>query len=185
MERMGYLKEIEWFPKEYASNSEYYTNFKQVYGFEPYYDRYEPVPSETPRYVYASLDERQDIDISNFDKFIRVNIGSGSEYSESGSFLLENRKYVLNQKSDGAGDITVSIFDEDNSHIIDISLKELVDRLFKSASESKNLMSPEELTVLGQNEKIHVKIIVNNIGADKDGDRINVSGSMFVFISLK
>ncbi len=185
MERMGYLKEVEWFPKEYASDSEYYISFKRVYGFEPYYDRFEPVPVETPRYVYASLDESRDIDISGFDKFIRVNIGGGSEYSESGSFLLENSRYVIKQKSDVAGDVTVSIFDEDNSHIIDISLKELVDRLFKSASESKNLMSPEDLTASGQNEKIHVKIIVNNIGADKDGDRINVSGSMFVFISLK
>ncbi|HBD64401.1 MAG TPA: hypothetical protein DC038_08200 [Clostridiales bacterium] len=185
MSRMGYLEEVEWFPKEYATDSKYYSGFEQIYGFLPYYDRYEPAPGEAQRYVYARLDENQNIDIAGFDKFIRVNITSSREYVESGSFLLDNNKYVIKQKSDGAGDITVSIFDENGSREIDISLKELVDRLFANSSGSKSLMTQEELTVTEQNEKLNIKITVTDINADRTNDSIYISGSMFVFISLK
>jgi uncharacterized protein DUF4153 len=60
--RMGYLRDIEWFPKKYISDSGYYSNFEVIYGFSPVYGNY--YPGEMSQYTYARLDENEEIDIS-------------------------------------------------------------------------------------------------------------------------
>ena len=182
--RMGYLRDIEWFPEEYISDSGYYRNFELIYGFNPYYDG--NLPGEAPRYVYATLDNNIEIDVSGYDKLIKINIfNSTNQNTTVSTFNIDNTRYTIKQKTDDIGYITLTISDNSNNSIIEIPMKGFIDRLFENANEPKSLMSPDELTIEEQNENIKVKIIANDISADKTNeDTIHINGNLFLFVTI-
>lgn len=181
--RMGYLRDIEWIPEEYISDSGYYSNFEMLYGFSPYYENY--FPGEAPRYVYATLNNNEEIDVSGYDKFLKINIYSNINNDITVStFNIENEKYTIQQSTDKIGYITLTILDKSNKRLIEIPMKEFVDKLFENINESKSLMSPKELTIDAQNENMKIKIIINDINADKTNDTIYINGSLFLFIAI-
>ncbi|MGD9569487.1 MAG: DUF4153 domain-containing protein [Sedimentibacter sp.] len=182
--RMGYLRDIEWFPEEYISDSGYYRNFEWIYGFNPYYDR--NLPGETPRYVYGTLDNNIGIDVSGYDKFIKINIfNSINQNTTVSTFNIDDERYIIEQKTDDVGYITLAISDDSNNTIIEIPMKGFINRLFENANEPKSLMSPDELALEEQNENMKVKIIINDISVDKtNDDTIYINGSLFLFVTV-
>jgi len=187
MVRMGYLSQVEWFPEEYSHESDYYGNFEKIYGFSEYYNNY--LPGEAPVYVYAMLDQNKEIDVADFDKFIKVNVNKNSNSSDLsrkiGSLTLEGNEYTIEQKSIGTDEIIISILDNQKNIVIEQSMKELTDNIFKNVNEAKALMPPEELTINAQNEKIRIRIIVSEINIDKSNSaNINIDGTIFVFAAV-
>lgn len=184
MSRMGYLRDLEWFPEEYISDSGYYRNFELIYGFNPYYDR--NLPGETQRYVYAMLDSNAEIDVSGYDKFMKINIfNSINQNTTVGTFNIDNERYIVEQKTDDVGYITMTISDDSNNTLIEIPVKGFVDELFEKINEPKSFMSPDELAINSQNENLKVKIIVNDLNADKNNeDKIYINGSLLLFVAL-
>lgn len=180
---MGYIRDIEWFPEEYITDSGYYRNFEVIYGFSPYYNRY--VPGESPTYVYSSLDYNKEISISGYDKFIKINISSSTEKSINiGTFNIDNKTYTIQQKTDEHGNINLLILDEENKSLLEIPMKDFVDGLFEGITEQKELISPEELTVTTQNENLKVQIIFNEISATKsNNESIYIYGNLFLFVT--
>ena len=90
---MGYLDDMDWFPDKYADN--YYGNFKNIYGFEPYYDREFPGQEDT-LYLNAMLDENEKINIENYDLFFKIYIHNKREPDEDiGEFSLKGKNYVI------------------------------------------------------------------------------------------
>jgi len=183
LERMGYLKSIEWFPAEYIPGSEYYGNFEELYGFSPYYDRY--LPEKESGYVYVRLDDNFEIDVSGYDKLIKLSIINSIDRDVTvGVFNINNQKYIIEQKTDAAGNITLTILNESGSVIIEIPMKEFTDKLLEGANESKSLKSPDELTIYAQNKALKIRIIVNDLNASKADDNLRMDCNLLMFVAV-
>lgn len=181
--RMGYLKDIEWFPQDYITDSGYYRNFEVIYGFSPYYGGY--VPGEIPQYIYARLDENEEIDVEGYDKFLKVNIFSNNSSIEIGNFTVDGNKYSVKQKTDGKGELIISILDNSNNNIAEVNMKQLIDKLIENVNEPKSLVSQENLTVIKENVNMKLKIIANELNIDRSTkDNVYITGNLFLFIAI-
>ncbi|MFA9424156.1 MAG: DUF4153 domain-containing protein [Sedimentibacter sp.] len=184
MVRMGYLSDVEWFPEEFNSEPEYYGNFEKIYGFKEYYNNYSP--GETPTFVYAMLDPNEQIEISGFDIFINAYINNNSKTADTiGNFIIGENNYTIQQNTINKDEIVISLLDEEKNIVLEASMKELTDLLFENAGESKELMSPGELTINSQNSNVHMRILVNNINIDKsDTTNTSINGNILIFIAI-
>ncbi len=180
---MGYLDDMEWFPEQYADN--YWGNFRNIYGFDQYYDRGIP-GSEESLYLNAMLDESEKIDIENYDIFLRIYIHNSKVPDEDiGEFSLNGKNYIIRQRIDEDNYITVTISD-DAGRVIEIPMKEFIDSLFEKANEPRGLMDQEVLTIEKQNEKLMVKLLINDINIDKyNPDDIYIYANIYVFAAVK
>ena len=177
---MGYLDDMDWFPEQYADN--YYGNFKNIYGFDQYYDRY-PGQDDT-LYFNAMLDENERINIENYDIFFKMSIHNKREPDEViGEFSLKGNNYVIKQVPDEESYITITISDETNT-LMEIPMKEFIDGLFEKSNTSKGTMDKESLTIEKQNDKLEVKLLVNDINVDKyNPDDIYIFANIYVFVA--
>ncbi len=181
--RMGYLRDIEWFPEEYITDSGYYRNFAAIYGFSPYYDSY--IPGEEPRYAYASLNDSIAIDVSGYDKFIKVNIFSRANQSVAvGTFEIDGIRYTVEQKTDDSGYITLEILNDSDNILMVIPMKELTARLFEEFGLRTSL-PPEELTIDAQSESINLRIIASEINIDRTDENVYMGCNLFLFVSVQ
>ena len=184
MARMGYLRDIDWMDEKYYEENEYYNGFKEIYGFQPYYDSYSP--DEEYRNIYAILDTNSPIDIAGFDTFFKINIFSDTNTREQKitTFILAGNTYTIKQKTDDKDELILSIFDQNQISVMEIPLKEFFNQITEKASEPKDLMSAEDLTFDTKNDKLHVRLIIDNMNIERpEGEKTWVSGTVYVFVS--
>ena len=181
MHEMGYLDDMDWFPEEYADN--YYGNFKNIYGFDQYYDRGFPGQDER-LYFNAMLDENERINIENYDIFFKMTIHNKREPDEvTGEFSLKDKNYMVKQIADEKGYLTITVLDETNI-LMEIPMKEFIDGLFEKSNASKGTMDKESLTIEKQNDKLKVKLLINDINVDKyNPDDIYIYANIYVFVA--
>ncbi len=176
---MGYLDDMSWYPAESIEN--YYGNFKNIYGFEQYYDS--GFPAERDRtYISANLDENEVINIEGFDVLVKITAHSKSNASnEMSMFTLNNKNYILKNEYDDIGNLTILV-SESNRIVIEVPMKEFIEELFEKANENKLVMINEALTVEKQNDEIKIKVLINNINVDRyDPNNIYIYMDAFVF----
>ena len=180
---MGYLDDMDWFPDKYADN--YYGNFRNIYGFEPYYDREFPGQEDT-LYLNAMLDENEKINIENYDLFFKIYIHNKREPDEDiGEFSLKGKNYVIKQILDEKGYITITVSDDTNT-LIEIPMKEFIDELFEKSNAPKGLMDKETLTIEKQNDKFKVKLLISDINVDRyDPDDVYIYANIYVFVAAQ
>jgi hypothetical protein len=180
---MGYLDDMDWFPDKYADN--YYGNFRNIYGFEPYYDREFPGQEDT-LYLNAMLDENEKINIENYDLFFKIYIHNKREPDEDiGEFSLKGKNYVIKQILDEKGYITIAVSDDSNT-LIEIPMKEFIDELFEKVNAPKGLMDKETLTIEKQNDKLKVKLLISDINVDRyDPDDVYIYANIYVFVAAQ
>jgi hypothetical protein len=135
--------------------------------------------------MYAMLDVSKQMDIEGFDKFIKVNIFSGTDKTEKiGDINLDGKNYTINQKFTD-NELIIYASDENNSTLIEVSLKQLIDGLLESVGDSKSVMDPEVLTVNKTTNAMKMKVIINEINVDRTVDEdMNINGNIFVFVAL-
>ena len=181
MHEMGYLDDMDWFPQQYADN--YYGNFRNIYGFDQYYDRGTPGHEEI-YYVNASLDENEKINIEDYDILLKIYIHNKRDPEEDiGEFTLKGNTYKIRQMSDEKGNITIAVTDNSDL-VIEIPMKEFIEGLFEKANEHKGLMNQESLTIEKQNDELKVKLLVNDISVDKyNPDDAYIYANIFVFVA--
>ncbi len=180
---MGYLDDMDWFPDKYADN--YYGNFRNIYGFEPYYDREFPGQEDT-LYLNAMLDENEKINIENYDLFFKIYIHNKREPDEDiGEFSLKGKNYVIKQILDEKGYITIAVSDDSNT-LIEIPMKEFIDELFEKSNAPKGLMDKETLTIEKQNDKLKVKLLINDLNVDRyDPVDVYIYANIYVFVAAQ
>ena len=186
MSRMGYLRTLDWMPEKYYEENEYYNGFKNIYGFSQYYDR--QYPGEEPRYAYAMLDTNSPIDISGFETMFKINIYNDTNTKEQtvGTYTINNKDFVVKQKSDESGELTLIITDEKNNEVIEISTKDLFIRITDKPYEPKSMLPSEDLTINAENDNIKIKIIFENINIERpSNEKIWSNGSAFLLINMK
>ena len=183
MQGMGYLDDMDWFPDIYADN--YYGNFRNIYGFEQYYDTGYPGREET-LYLNAMLNENEKINIENYDMFFKTYIHNKRDPdTELGEFTLKGKNYAIKQIFDEKGYITITVSDDSNT-LIEIAMKEFIDGLFEKANEPKGLMDQETLTIETQNDELKVKLLINDINVDKsDPEDIYIYANIYVFVAVQ
>lgn len=183
MQGMGYLDDMDWFPDKYADN--YYGNFRNIYGFEQYYDTGYPGREET-LYLNAMLNENEKINIEDYDMFFKIYIHNKREPdAELGEFTLKGKNYAIKQIFDEKGYITITVSDDSNT-LIEIPMKEFIDGLFEKANEPKGLMDQETLTIETQNDELKVKLLINDINVDKsDPEDIYIYANIYVFVAVQ
>lgn len=183
MQGMGYLDDMDWFPDKYADN--YWGNFRNIYGFEQYYDTGYPGREET-LYLNAMLNENEKINIEDYDMFFKIYIHNKREPdAELGEFTLKGKNYAIKQIFDEKGYITITVSDDSNT-LIEIPMKEFIDGLFEKANEPKGLMDQETLTIETQNDELKVKLLINDINVDKsDPEDIYIYANIYVFVTVQ
>lgn len=185
MSRMGYLKNLDWMPAEYYDESKYYASFEQIFGFAQYYDY--NYSEENKNYRYAELDTNSPIDITGFDKFLKINIYSREHSSNDKvtTFNLNKNTYSINQSNDDKGNFSLSFLTDSGESIIDIPMKEFIYKILENPGESKTMMSSESLTINAENDKIRVRLIFDNINIEKASDEsMSINGSLYLFVSI-
>lgn len=185
MARMGYLRNFNWMPEKYYEENEYYNGFEKIYGFAPFYDKYLP-GGETPNYIYAVLDPNSPIDISGFETFFKINISSNndSKQEQVATFELNKNTYLIKQESDEKGELFLSILGQDEKSVIVISMKELFKQISEKNSEPRAMMSPKNLTLNAKNDKMKIRIVVENINIEKPSDgSMWINGNAYIFIT--
>lgn len=177
---MGYLDDMEWYPDQYEEN--YYGNFKNIYGFEQYYRGYPG--HEDILYVNTMLDESESIDIKGYDVFLKVYIHNKKDPVDNiGEFKLNGKDYKIGQVFDEVGYTTITISDN-TGRILEIPTKDFIDSLLEKANEPKEFSNQETLTIEKQSNELKVKLLFNDIHADKtDADNIYVYANVFIFIA--
>jgi len=184
MARMGYLRDIDWMDEKYYEENEYYNGFKEIYGFQPYYDSYSP--DEEYRNIYAILDTNSPIDIAGFDTFFKINVYSNTNTSEQQltTFIQGRNTYTIKQNTDDEGDLILSIFDQNQKSVMEIPMKEFFNQISEKASEPKDLMSAEDLTYDIKNDKLNIRLIIDNMNIERpEGEKTWVSGTVYVFVA--
>lgn len=161
MFRMGYLNDMTWYPKEGTEN--YYSDFANIYGFEQNYNR--AYPEQTGKtYISVSAEGNEAINIEGFDILLNVSF-SNKNSNKINKFNVKGKNYTLTQKFDEKGNITIIVSD-DKGILIEVPMKEFIDGLFEKANE-KTLMSQDNLTIEKQNDILKMKILINDINADR------------------
>ena len=179
---MGYIEKIEWLPEEFNEN--YYADFKKVYGFDQYYERYYP-NDEGRFFVSAFLDDSQVINIKGYDILFKI-YSRNNLYSltEIGRFNLNGKDYTLQEKYDEDGNLTLLVLHKEDL-VMEISMKEFVDDLFENPSESKSQLSQEDLTIIKENEELKIKILIDHISVDRyDKSYTHIYLDAFVFVKV-
>lgn len=186
LNRMGYLQDLRYFPEQYKSQDAYYRDFDKIYGFYPYYKSYYSEIGPV-KYMYAMLDQNAQLDISGYDRYIKVSIyNEGNPTPDVGKFTIDAQEYTIRQSSDNNGDVIVSINDKEGDEVIKASLKSVIDNLLAKASQSKEMFPPEELSVEASNNEMKIRIVINDLNINKENDsKVNISGTILMFIDKK
>lgn len=180
---MGYLDNISWIPDEYSHINEYYSNFNKIYGFQQYYEYHY---QEEFDYIFATLDASSPIDIQGFHAFLKFNLYTNVNMQDRtvSSFTLDNNKYTVNQKVDDRGNIVLTIFDENNNLVIEISMKDFLEGIFEKSKDPKSILSSQDLTMDAKNDLINIRIIVDNISISKNNKNdLKVDGMLYMFVA--
>jgi hypothetical protein len=101
----------------------------------------------------------------------------------TGEFSLKDKNYMVKQIADEKGYLTITVLDETNI-LMEIPMKEFIDGLFEKSNASKGTMDKESLTIEKQNDKLKVKLLINDINVDKyNPDDIYIYANIYVFVA--
>lgn len=180
--RMDYDENVEWMPEDF----DYYRDFEDVFGFPPYREPVNYYDRDKEEYyrVYTDLDEI--IDIGDFDRFTHTRIGiydGEIEGPVDHDFEFSGKSYrILNEAVEG--DYRMSLMDPEGEVIISINGQEIIDK-FKDESLVYEPVSPEDATVVYENNRAAVKIIVKYLNVFGNDDDYDFNAEVYLFISIK
>ncbi len=187
MARMGYLDNLYWIPEKYVEENNYYMGFEDIYGFKPYYNYANP--DNRPQFVYANLDTNAPIDIEGFETLFKINFYTDNRNDQSKeilltSFKLSDDKYSIKQISDEKGNLTLKIYDQQNTNVMEIKTEEFINNIAKLGLQPKSMLQPEEMTLDKQNETLRVRLVVENLSVEyPSNDEVYVNGSIIVLVA--
>jgi hypothetical protein len=182
LHEMDYDDNIEWIPEDF----DFYSDFEDVFGFAPYrdYDNYYNRDKEEYYHVYTDLDEM--IEIGDYDRFIQTYIGMSNGQIEGNmdhEFEYRGKSYrILNEVIDG--DYRMSLIDHDGYVIMTILGQEIVDS-FKDEYDAYEAISVDDATVIYENDKASVKLVVQNLSVDGSDVDHRFDAEIYLFIKIK
>jgi hypothetical protein len=183
--RMDHTQHFPWLPEDYN----HYEDFRNIFGFEPYYRSY--IPSQEFIYRHLALDPQYPFDISGFSTMLRVSFSgwySDSEYIQDTfktTFNLNNDEYALFINNQDPSDIIFIILDEGGEEVAAVHIKDLLKKLSDLDDlQAKGLLPPSDLSFDVQGENIVVRVLFNNIGfrQETDGEFSEIYGDALILV---
>jgi hypothetical protein len=181
LDQMDYDNNIEWMPEDFN----YYNDFDDVFGFSPYRNpvKYSNGDRED---IYISTNMDEMVDISGYDWFIQTYIG----YSEGGrednldhEFEYKGKSYrVLSEEIDE--DIRISIYGPEGDSIVAILGKDIVAK-FEDYSMMDEMIPMEEASVISENDRGAIKIVVQHIDIYNRDEEYRFNGGIYLLVKVK
>lgn len=178
---MDYTKNIVYLGKDFDPYDDFYTTFgfyryaKSTYGQQS---------------LFLALNQQSPINISGYDFFIVVNFyfkGNTAEPLVS-SFEKSGKTYTLS-KDNTTEPGTLTLTDESGQELIRVNMKEVFDSFEPSAGGnyqiSKDAISPDQATVIRENDKVVISLVAVNLTIDKSNSEQPYSGDFYVLIKIK
>lgn len=178
LERMDYVKDVEWLPSDAAT----YQQFETTFGFAKEYENQNSFQSG--QYVSLDWDNGLNLSVEGYDQLIRLNLyGSQAGSSEEGviSFEKDGSAYTLMQQLKDDGYYSLSLTDEEDKELIQIDMKEIFDEILTDENVQKGTLTMDEATIVKENKRAKVKILVESMDAYED----QYGGSFYLFVEIK
>lgn len=186
MSQMKYLDGLEWFPEE-LRGKDFLTSieFKDAFGFEPYYSSY--LPGE-PKYYYAMIDPLEQLDIEGYTTFFQINLYTAQSALPQlmADFTVGTGNFQAYQKIGNQGEIIIEIRGMEFNSVLEISTLDLMEHIVvvnAGGNTGKEMFSAEELTVEAAGLGIRARIILQQAGisySKTDGYTINYVTAYFL-----
>lgn len=178
LERMDYVKDVEWLPSDAAT----YQQFETTFGFAKEYENQNSFQSG--QYVSLDWDNGLNLSVEGYDQLIRLNLyGSQAGSSEEGviSFEKDGSAYTLMQQLKDDGYYSLSLTDEEDKELIRIDMKEIFDEILTDENVQKGTLTMDEATIVKENKRAKVKILVESMDAYED----QYNGSFYLFVEIR
>ncbi|PLS02298.1 DUF4153 domain-containing protein [Neobacillus cucumis] len=174
LDQMGYLKEIDWFPK----NFDVYKDFYDTFGFHEYQEQ-----GDENQSVYLTMEPSMPINIAGYDQFVQVDLyksdpNSGEKISH---FNKEGKTFTLLKETKGK-QIDLKLMGENSQELIRFNTQEIYDK-FYHYNATKGTITPEEATFTKENKRARLKIVVQNVSIEKQYDQNNAG--IYLFVEIK
>ena len=170
LDQMGYLKKIDWIPK----NFDVYKDFEGTFGFREYQEL-----GEENQSVYLTMEPLTPINISGFDRFIQINLLTSENNGEEkiSDFEKAGKTYTVLKDSK-----VLKVMGENSQELIRFNTQEIYDK-FYNYTTTKGTITTDEATFTKENDRAKLTIVVQNVSIEKQTNQ-NDAG-IFVFIQIK
>lgn len=173
------LKQVTWLPEDFNL----YQDMKSTLGFEP---TYSSSPGEQNQYFYASLDTTKPLNISGYNVSVVLYSDRYTEGKSSSpyNFTLNGVDYVLSAERVSKNEAIIRVKDSAGKEMISTGLYTFATALTKDGSQSKELATPDEMTLEVEQNGAKMKIIFQNISITYgNGTDAGVDYSAYVFFA--
>lgn len=175
LERMGYVREIDWLPKQLES----YDSFQKVFGFNEMYGPEDDGVYDVGKFFSLNNEPHIVLDTADSDRLMTLFISyhQQQETDVPIPFDVADESYQLYVENDESG-VRLSIRDDQENILIESELAELVDRLKLYDQQELTL---NDATFVQENEHVTMKIVVRSFSiydASYDGD-------LYVLVKIK
>ncbi|WP_192988014.1 DUF4153 domain-containing protein [Carnobacterium mobile] len=178
LERMDYVKDVEWLPSNVAT----YQQFETTFGFAKEYENQNT--NQNGQYVNLDWNGELSLPVKGYDQLIRLDLyGSQTETSEKKTLTFEKDSsvYTLVKQLKDDGYYSLNLTDEKNNELIKIDMKDIFDKILTDKNVQKGTLTVEEATVMKENKQARVKILVESMDAYEN----QYNGSFYLFIEIK
>ena len=174
---MNYAKKIDWLPDDLTANNE----FEKTFGFTREYENQNI--EDIGRYINLNYEEDLNLSLKGYEQLIRLHFytdDSEMPNSKEISFEVEGSVYtVIQQQEDNRH--TVTIKDEKGKEQIELDMQSIFDTLMSDDNLKKESLSVDEATVIKENERTEVKLIIETLNEYDN----QYSGDVYLFIHIK
>ena len=174
LDRMGYIKEIEWFPRKF----DVYNDFKDTFGFQEYQES-----GDANQSVYLTVEPPLPINIAGFDQFIQIAVFRSDTDGEEeiSDFEKEGKTYTLLKDTKGKR-VDLNLVEENGQEVISFNTQEIFEK-FYNYNATKSTVTVEEATFTKENRRAKLTLVVQNVSIEKPNNQNNAG--IFVFIQIK
>lgn len=157
---MDYIDRVSFIP----ANFNYYSDFKKVFGFDPY-----GIDSEVPRFIYLRLADGAIIDITGYDAMTsaHINIYRDDEGEETIGTLAGSGKNFTLKKRYTPDDNIILLIGEDAEEIVSFSARRIFDEFAEGQYGVKDTISLEEATFTEENENAAITVVVQTLNMEQ------------------
>ncbi len=179
LERSSSLKYIDWLPEDFDT----YRDMQAVFEFAPTYPAY----AGDERYTYASLDFQKPLDIAGYDWLLTMYPGRYDREIQmpDQTFAIRGQTYRVEAKRLSDLDVRIVLLDVGGRELAGLNLYEAASDIMPKSGVSKELMSPEEMSVAIENGRYRLRVIFQSINFNEndDGD-MEADYNLYVLVGI-
>ncbi|WP_160725475.1 DUF4153 domain-containing protein [Bacillus sp. USDA818B3_A] len=175
LEQMGYIKEIDYFPKDFNV----YNDFYDTFGFKEYQEHLGTGNDG----VYLMTEPGTTINIAGYDRFIQMELFKSDRNGEEqiSEFKEAGKVYTLLKVTKG-NEVDLKLMAENSRELISFPTQEIFDK-FYNYTGTKETITTSEATFTKENDRAKMTIVVQNVSIEKEYNQNNAG--IYIFVQIK